>query len=111
MKRAKRIFCLQILPYFVGVSGIALFSAFSSQAENVTYTYDAINRLIRVQYTNGTVIQYTYDATGNRTSRVVTKPTQSPSVSAGSDQTVEEDNLIFPDPLREERDAVDLVPR
>jgi YD repeat-containing protein len=34
---------------------------------DVTYTYDAANRLIQAQYSDGAVIQYTYDAAGNRT--------------------------------------------
>jgi YD repeat-containing protein len=33
----------------------------------VTYTYDDLNRLTKAEYTNGTVIAYTYDAAGNRT--------------------------------------------
>ena len=30
------------------------------------YTYDALNRLIRVDYDNGTSVQYFYDEVGNR---------------------------------------------
>lgn len=33
------------------------------------YTYDDLNRLVRVQYANGSIIKYTYDATGNRLTR------------------------------------------
>jgi len=36
-------------------------------AESVTYTYDGLNRLIRAEYEDGTVIQYIYDQAGNRT--------------------------------------------
>jgi len=39
---------------------------------SVQYTYDSINRLIKAEYDNGAVIEYSYDAAGNRTSRVVT---------------------------------------
>jgi YD repeat-containing protein len=81
---------------------------FASWAENVTYTYDVLNRLIRAQYANGTVIQYTYDTAGNRTSRVVSKPNQPLSANTGLNQTVEKGDLISPDSLYEERDAVDL---
>jgi len=35
-------------------------------AEKRLYTYDNLNRLIRVDYENGTFIEYTYDAAGNR---------------------------------------------
>ena len=36
-------------------------------AGSVTYTYDGLNRLSTVTYEDGRVIQYTYDAAGNRT--------------------------------------------
>ncbi len=35
-------------------------------AETVQYLYDALNRLEEVRYPDGTVIQYTFDAAGNR---------------------------------------------
>lgn len=35
-------------------------------AGTITYQYDSLNRLIGVTYPDGTVIQYTYDAAGNR---------------------------------------------
>jgi len=38
----------------------------TSYAETVNFIYDEVNRLIRVEYGNGTVIEYTYDKTGNR---------------------------------------------
>ena len=41
-------------------------------ADTVTYEYDDLYRLIRATYSDGTVIEYTYDAAGNRLSRVVT---------------------------------------
>jgi YD repeat-containing protein len=37
----------------------------------ITYEYDSLNRLLRVDYQNGNVIEYTYDAVGNRTSSVI----------------------------------------
>lgn len=39
---------------------------------NVKYEYDEINRLTKVTYSNGTVVEYTYDALGNRTEKEVT---------------------------------------
>jgi YD repeat-containing protein len=36
-------------------------------AGSVTYTYDSLNRLIKAEYEDGRVIQYTYDSAGNRT--------------------------------------------
>ena len=43
-----------------------LISFVSCYAETVNYVYDDLNRLIRVEYEDGTVVQYTYDKTGNR---------------------------------------------
>ncbi|MFI3185098.1 MAG: PxKF domain-containing protein [Methylococcaceae bacterium] len=38
-------------------------------AEQVTHSYDNLNRLIRTDYGNGNIIDYAYDAAGNRTSQ------------------------------------------
>lgn len=46
----------------------------SAKADGVTYGYDPLGRLITVTYlTSGgsTVITYTYDVAGNRTSKVI----------------------------------------
>ena len=59
--------------------------------EQVTHSYDDLNRLIRTDYGNGNIIDYTYDAAGNRTSQKVTTatvPNQSPIANAGPNQTV-----------------------
>ncbi len=37
-----------------------------SHAATATYTYDSLNRVIKEDYANGLVIEYTYDAVGNR---------------------------------------------
>ena len=80
---------------------------FTTKSE--TSTYDSDNRLLKI---NGNpVIQYTYDTAGNRTSRVVSKPTQLLSPNTGPDQTVQKDDLASPDFLPEEHDAADVVPR
>jgi YD repeat-containing protein len=63
-------------------------------AEQVTHTYDALNRLIRTDYGNGNVIDYAYDAAGNRTSQKVTVPNQPPTANAGPDQTVRLGSLV-----------------
>lgn len=39
--------------------------ALGEGSNRVTYTYDDLNRLIKVQYLNGSVINYSYDAAGN----------------------------------------------
>ena len=48
-------------------------SAYSVHAHADTYQYDALNRLVRVEYAGGKAIRYSYDAAGNRT-RVVLGP-------------------------------------
>ena len=42
----------------------AIIPAFAGNA--VTYTYDALGRLIKLTFDNGTTQTYTYDAAGNR---------------------------------------------
>jgi YD repeat-containing protein len=108
MKQVEQRLFFQRVLRWTEVFFILLFFVLPCWAENITYTYDALNRLVRVQFANGTVIQYIYDAAGNRTSRVVNTPNPPLSANAGLGQTVKEGNFISPDSLREERDAVDL---
>jgi len=37
-------------------------------ADDVSYTYDAMGRLVRVDYASGPTVVYNYDPAGNRTS-------------------------------------------
>jgi YD repeat-containing protein len=61
-----------------------------ASAASVAYTYDDLNRLIKVDYGDGTVIEYTYDAAGNRLIQAVPNrppmlgPIGSKSVNEGS---------------------------
>lgn len=43
-------------------------------ASVIHYEYDALNRLTRVSYPDGSTIAYRYDPAGNRTGRIVTVP-------------------------------------
>lgn len=52
---------------------LALSSAPGAQADTA-YTYDALGRLKTVTYTDGTIVTYIHDATGNRTSKLVATP-------------------------------------
>ena len=66
-------------------------------AEQVTHSYDDLNRLIRSDYGNGDIIDYAYDAAGNRTSQKVTTatvPNQPPIANAGTVQTVRQSSLV-----------------
>lgn len=51
---------------------IALLLVTCSAAMAATYSYDALNRLTSVDYGNGNVITYTYDAAGNSTTQIAT---------------------------------------
>lgn len=37
----------------------------STDSEGVIYSYDDLNRLVCIEYSDGTVVQYEYDVTGN----------------------------------------------
>lgn len=56
------------------ILSIILIAAFSGQAFSATYTYDNLNRLISVDYGNGTIANYTYDPAGNMISMSATTP-------------------------------------
>lgn len=49
-----------------------MFAVLQSSAQtSVSYTYDDLNRLTEVSYSNGVKVKYTYDALGNRTKKTV----------------------------------------
>jgi YD repeat-containing protein len=56
------------------VAFLCLLPAAPGLAGSAQYTYDSLNRLTQVQYDDGTTIQYTYDAVGNRLVKQVTVP-------------------------------------
>lgn len=59
-----------------------------------TYIYDDLNRLTQVTYSNGTTINYTYDALGNRLSKTVTAAVSSqlPTVITANVSQISETN-------------------
>ncbi len=67
---------------------IVLANTLPALADNVTHTYDDLNRLIKSDYGNGTFIEYSYDAAGNRLTKQVVVPNKPPIANAGPDQTV-----------------------
>jgi hypothetical protein len=56
----------QTLFTVIAVIGLIIGLAAISFAQTVIYTYDRLNRLIRVDYGNGNVVEYFYDRAGNR---------------------------------------------
>jgi uncharacterized protein (TIGR03437 family) len=59
-------------------------SAASLLADNVTYTYDAADRLVKVDYGNGKTITYTYDKSGNLLNRTASNGGAAPSFTAAA---------------------------
>jgi YD repeat-containing protein len=53
----------------------------AAEAGAVAYVYDQLGRLKRVTYPSGAVIEYSYDANGNRTAYTVTGSTNPPPTS------------------------------
>ncbi len=64
--KSKKVLLLAVVATIAG-----LVTGSSINAATIQYEYDALNRLIRVIYDANTSIEYTYDAVGNRTQRVV----------------------------------------
>jgi YD repeat-containing protein len=59
----------------------------NSHAETINYIYDELNRLIRVEYGDGTVIEYTYDKVGNRQQKTIidaVPPTGTITINSGA---------------------------
>jgi YD repeat-containing protein len=51
--------------HVVIVLGLLIFAA-PGFANTIVYQYDALDRLVRAEYSDGTVIEYAYDEAGNR---------------------------------------------
>jgi len=58
------------------VIALALVNPHRSFTDTINYTYDELNRIIRVENTtSGSIVEYQYDAVGNRTQRKATAST------------------------------------
>jgi YD repeat-containing protein len=73
----------RLLVSFV-VMSLFLMSFVSSYAETTNYIYDALNRLIQVEYGNGSVVEYTYDKAGNRLEKTIQVVDTTPPTTAAS---------------------------
>ena len=56
----------QALFISIAVIGLVIGLAAISSAQSATYYYDALNRLIKVDYGDGNFVEYAYDQAGNR---------------------------------------------
>lgn len=72
-----------LLPALGLVTGASFLAARGAAAAD-SYEYDALGQLKKVTYDNGTVVQYLYDAAGNRTWYVTTPSGTSYSAEADS---------------------------
>ena len=72
MRAGAHLFSVLLVFIFYAMVGVSF-------AQTTSYTYDDLNRLIKAEYGDGTVIEYTYDEVGNRVSKKVT--TMAPAVT------------------------------
>jgi YD repeat-containing protein len=64
------------------------------RADEVSYVYDELDRLIRAEYSDGAVIEYRYDANGNRVGQTVAPANLPPVADAGPNRTVRLGSLV-----------------
>jgi YD repeat-containing protein len=77
-----------LLPLIVVAILLSVPSAsLAQQNDVVVYTYDALERLIKVEHANGAVTSYTYDAAGNRIGIQVSGASASANTNVGSNVT------------------------
>ena len=84
----------KVIIIFLVLSGFTIYQTKAQTGTN--YIYDDLNRLTQVTYSNGTTINYTYDALGNRLSKTVTAPipSQPPTVTTANVSQVSEITAI-----------------
>jgi YD repeat-containing protein len=66
------------------VISLVVISSNTSYSDTTSYIYDELNRLIRVEYGNGTVIEYTYDKSGNRLEIAISYSETNPPTTTAS---------------------------
>lgn len=91
-----------------GVSLLAValsFCALSANAQTITYTYDALGRLISAATTGGHTTTYSYDANGNRTQVVVTGGANAAPTAVADSRTTAQNTAVSFDPRTNDSDA------
>jgi YD repeat-containing protein len=73
-----------VLLISIVVIGLVVVSFSTSYAETTNYIYDELNRLIRVEYGDGSVVEYTYDKAGNRIQMTIPYPDSTPPTTTAS---------------------------
>ena len=63
---------------------LTFLSCISSDAAAANYVYDDLNRLLRVDYDDGSKIEYTYDESGRRTTKMITAVDATPPVTTAA---------------------------
>ena len=66
----------------LAVITVIIITGMVSFAGTTNYTYDELNRLIKVEYENGTAINYTYDSAGNMLTLTADTGTATPTSTA-----------------------------
>jgi YD repeat-containing protein len=61
-------------------------------ADTVKYSYDALGRITKAEYSSGKVINYTYDKSGRLTSREVIAPSPPPPPDGKADPKAAKEN-------------------
>jgi YD repeat-containing protein len=78
----------------VSIISILLLNALFAFSQ-VTYQYDNLYRLQKVEYSNGVKVEYTYDELGNRLTKTVS------SSNAVTDVSLNE-TLVYPNPVHDQ---------
>ncbi len=66
----------QLISVFIILLSIFLLQIPNTYSFTTTHTYDSLHRLVKTEYSNGTVVTYVYDPMGNRLKKTVTRQIQ-----------------------------------